>query len=376
MIIEQILYENNRFNGNTSLGNKAQCVMVFGCRQLIEDNSVFDDIREIYPSAYIMGCSTAGEIQDNYITDGRLNLTAVHFEKSQAVFGKVEISNDCNFYELGEKLASSIDRTDLKHIFLLTDGVNMNGSKLVEGIKSTIGSDIPITGGLAGDGLDFAKTAVIANDYAQDKIIVFAAFYGKIKSGCASFGGWDTFGIERVVTKSKDNILYEIDNKPALDIYREYLGEKAKGLPASGLRFPMSFRYKNSQDSFVRTMLDIDEKSNSMIFRADIPEGALCKLMKSNTYNLIDAAKTVTERSLKMLSCKKTELAVVVSCVGRKALLKQRTDEEIENVREILGKDTVITGYYSYGEIGPARENAKCEMHNQTMTVTLFSEID
>ncbi len=374
MIIEQVLYTNNRFNGNALLGDKAQWVLAFGDRKLIEDNSVFDEIRSIYPSAYIMGCSTAGEIQDNYITDGQLNLTAIHFEKSHAVFGKIEIIEGCNFYELGEKLAESIEKTDLKHVFLLTDGVNINGSKLVEGIKNIIGSNVPITGGLAGDGFDFAQTAVIANDYSRDKIIVYAAFYGKIKSGCAACGGWDTFGIERVVTKSEDNILYEIDNKPALDIYKEYLGEKAKDLPGSGLRFPMSFRLKNSQDSVIRTMLDIDEKNNSMIFRADIPQGSLCKLMKANNYTLVDAAKTAAESALKMLSLEKAELAVVVNCVGRRVVLKQRTEEEIENIRGILGDETVVTGYYSYGEIGPARENAECEMHNQTMTITLLSE--
>jgi hypothetical protein len=376
MIIQQLLYENNNFLGNILPENKAQWVLVFGCRELIENNYIFDEIRKLYPCAYIMGCSTAGEIQDNYVTDHKLNITAVQLEKSHAVFEKIEIESNRSFFEVGENLALSIDKVDLKHIFLLTDGININGSSLIEGMKSILGVEIPITGGLAGDGLDFAKTAILANDYAKENIIVFACFYGKIKTGCAAYGGWNPFGIERVVTKSKDNILYEIDSKSALDVYKEYLGEKAKDLPASGLRFPFSFRHNDSENHVVRSVLDIDEENGSMIFRADIPQGALCNLMKSNTYTLIDAAKTATVRSLKMLSKEKTELAIVVSCIGRKTILKQRIDEEIENIRDILGENSVITGYYSYGEIGPAKENAECEMHNQTMSITLLSETD
>lgn len=376
MKIEQLLYSDNGFNKTAELGKEANLVLLFGSRNHIENNALFDMIRNMYPTAYIMGCSSSGEIQDNYITDGHLNLTAVKFEKSQTVFGSVRITDSCDFFNIGVKIASNIEKNELRHLFILTDGININGSKLVNGIKSIIGTEIPLTGGLAGDGADFVKTAVIANSYSEENIIVYAAFYGNIKTGCASYGGWDTFGIERIVTKSVDNIVYEINSKPALNLYKEYLGEKADDLPASGLRFPMAIRHKNSDDIFVRTMLDINEENNSIIFRSDVPEGSYCKLMKSNTYNLIGAAKTATELSVKMLSGSKTELAVIVSCFGRKFLLKQRTDEEAEYVRDILGDDTVITGYYSYGEIGPAKENSPCEMHNQTMTVTLFSEID
>lgn len=375
MIIEQLFYNNHRFNKAPMLSH-ADLVIIFGCRKLIEDNTIFDQIRKMYPTAYLMGCSTAGEIQEDFITEDLLNLTAVWFEKAYVKCGSIDISNDNSYFDVGKTLASSIEQNELKHIFILTDGVNMNGSKLLEGMKSVIGTEIPITGGLSGDGNDFFKTAVIANHYAKDRLIVYAAFYGDIKTGCSAYGGWDTFGIERIVTKSQDNILYELDSKPALDIYKKYLGDKASELPASGLRFPMSFRYKDSKESIVRSMLDIDEETNSMIFRADIPQGSLCKLMKSNTYNLIDAAKIAVERSQKMLASQNAELAIIISCVGRKVVLKQRTEEEIESIRDLLGKKSIITGYYSYGEIGPAKEKSECEMHNQTMTVTLFSEYD
>ncbi len=375
MKTEQLLFKNGSFNFETKLGEIADWVLVFGDRSLVEDKNIFDKIRKMYPKAYIMGCSSSGEIQDDFVSDGLLNVTAVKFEKSNAIFGQIYINDSCDFYEIGAEIAKKVERNGLKHIFILTDGVNMNGSRLVDGIKSVIGQNVPLTGGLAGDGANFLKTAVIANDYAKEKIIVYAAFYGDIKTGYASFGGWDTFGIERTVTKSKDNVLYEIDFKPALNLYKEYLGEKAKELPTSGLRFPLAFRHKNSDDIFVRSVLDVDEKSKSLIFRADIPEGAFCKLMKSNFNNLVSGSKKATELSLKMLEGQNAELAVVISCFGRKFLLKQRADEEIENIRDVLGGKAIITGFYSYGEIGPAKENSSCEMHNETITITLFSEM-
>lgn len=374
MKTEQLLYENGKFNKTSNLKEKCNWALVFGDRNLIEKKEIFDEIRKLYPSAYIMGCSTAGEIQENYITDKCLNVTGVNFERSHVVCNSIEITKDISDYELGALLATKIDKTGLKHVFILTDGINIDGSKFISGLTNVIGDNIPITGGLSGDNSEFIRTSLIANTYAKDKIVVYAAFYGDIKIGYSANGGWNTFGIERVITKADNNIIYEFDFKPALNIYKKYLGELAKKLPVSGYRFPLSIRHPNTNDSFVRSLVDIDEENKSIIVGGYVPEGAYCRLMKSNTYNLIDATKIATENSLKMLSTKNAELAIVISCCGRRAVLKQRIDEEVENIQNTLGKNIIITGFYSYGEIGHSNKNSKCEMHNQTMTITLFSE--
>lgn len=374
MRTEQLIFANNQFDKRPTLGDSAQWVLVFGSRKLIEDHMIFESIRSMYPKAYIMGCSSAGEIQENYVSDSQLNVTAIHLEKSTAIFGKIEIQKESDFFDLGSQLIDSLDKEDLKHVFLLTDGVNVNGSRLVEGMRAGTEGTISITGGLAGDGTDFIKTAVIANDYAKENIIVYVALYGGIQSGCASYGGFDTFGIERVVTKSKGNVLYEIDSQPVLDLYKEYLGDMAQQLPASALRFPLSFRYDNSEDSFVRTVVGIDESEKSLIFCADIPQNSHCMLMKSNVYNLINGAKIAAQLSQESLNTEKVDLAIVISCVGRKIILQQRTDEEVETIRDLIGDKATLTGYYSYGEIAPYQKDSICEMHNQTMTITFFSE--
>lgn len=376
MKINQMTYLENQFTGQHNLGEKAQWVLVFGSSELIKSSMIFDKIREFFPKGYIMGCSTSGEIYETQVNVNSLSITAVQLEKSEIFFQSYDLNQNPNqkdFYETGKHIMDGIQKEDLKHIFILSEGLNINGSRLVEGMKS-IPQDIPITGGLAGDGTDFKETFILCNDYGKPNQIVIAAIYGKLRTGYASFGGWDTFGIERLVTKAKDNILYEMDGKPALDLYKEYLGEKSKDLPASALLFPLGVRGENSSESYVRTILGINEENKSLVFAGDIPVNSYCRLMKANSNNLIAGSMKAAEFSSETFQENQVELAILVSCVGRKLVLKQRTEEEIEVVREVVGDKTAITGFYSYGEIAPYKKDSACGFHNQTMTITLLSE--
>lgn len=206
--------------------------------------------------------------------------------------------------------------------------------------------------------------------------------YGKhISVGYGSLGGWDSFGPEREITRSDGNVLFDLDGKPALDLYRHYLGEHAAGLPATGLLFPLSLRYSDREDSaqkpaggVVRTILGIDEAAKSMTFAGDMPRGGYVRLMKANFDRLIDGASDAARISVEPLQGQTAQLALLISCVGRKLVLNQRVEEEVESVREVVGAKAVLTGFYSYGEISPHKKGAACELHNQTMTITTFRE--
>ncbi|MCP4756795.1 MAG: hypothetical protein GY866_38525, partial [Proteobacteria bacterium] len=199
--------------------------------------------------------------------------------------------------------------------------------------------------------------------------------YGEqLEVGFASLGGWDSFGPERLITRSEGNVLYELDGKSALALYRKYLGDHAAGLPATGLLFPLSLRSPESEDGLVRTILSINEEDQSLTFAGDVPEGIYCRLMKANFDRLIDGAIGAAKVSFEAIGSSSPDLALLISCVGRKMVLNQRVEEEIEGAREILGKRTVLTGFYSYGEISPFSPRARCTLHNQTMTITTFSE--
>jgi hypothetical protein len=123
----------------------------------------------------------------------------------------------------------------------------------------------------------------------------------------------------------------------------------------------------------VRTVLAIDETSSAMTFAGDIPQGSKAQLMRANTDDLVDGAKTAADNALTDLSSD-PQLAILVSCVGRKLLMKQRTEEEVEVVRDVLGERSSVTGFYSYGELAPIQKGKPCDLHNQTMTITLIGE--
>ncbi len=328
-----------------------------------------------YPQALSIGCSTAGEILGKEVLDHTVALTAVQFEKTKIKLVDVDLEvHDMDSFKIGNKISEALNAKDLRHIFVLSDGLEVNGAELVSGLRSNLDELVSLTGGLAGDGPNFDNTYVVYNNQIASRKVVALGLYGEdLKIGCASRGGWDSFGIERLVTKSNKNILYELDGEPALDLYKSYLGDKAKDLPGSGLLFPLSMRDKNQETPLVRTILGINEEEKSLTFAGNIPEGSYVRLMKANIDRLINGAEESA------VTCQNStdndpQLAFLISCIGRRLVLKQLVEEELEAVSDQLGDNTYITGFYSYGEIAPFDKFSRCELHNQTMSITTFAE--
>lgn len=357
------------------LGDRAQLALLFGGRPLVENPALLAEVKRAYPAARLLGCSTAGEICGTEVSDDALVVTAVAFHKNTIQGVDVQLAAGEDGYQAGCRLAGLLPRDGLRHVFVLCDGLHVNGSKLVAGMVENLPPHVTLTGGLAGDGDRFSSTCVVWDDIVKKDSVVALGFYGEhLKVGYGSLGGWDSFGPERLITRSRGNILYELDGHNALQLYKKYLGEHARELPASGLLFPLSIRVSADQPPVVRTILAIDERDQSLVFAGDVPEGVSSRLMKANFDRLIDGAVGAAETSQAPLGSSPAELAILISCVGRKLVLKQRVEEEVEGVREVLGEKPVLTGFYSYGEISPFTPGAKCELHNQTMTITTFLE--
>ncbi len=358
-----------------NVDSDVQLMLIFGATKFFRDSSWLNGVRKNYPNTWLMGCSTAGEIFDTQVNDDSLTFTAIKFEHTTVHALKKEMQQTGASYEIGANLAKSLPQERLKHVFVLSDGVSVNGSELVAGLKEFLPTNISVTGGLAGDGSRFKETYVLLNDTSTTNTVAIMGFYGeRLNVGYGSLGGWDPFGPERLITLSKGNVLYELDGQSALELYKKYLGEHAADLPASGLLYPLSLRKDNLDTPVVRTILSIDETEQSMTFAGDIPQGYYARLMKANFNRLIDGAAGAAKTSALTLNSIPAQLAILISCVGRKMVLKQRIEEEVEAVREVIGNQSVLTGFYSYGEISPFTPNAKCELHNQTMTITAFSE--
>lgn len=376
MTIAQFLYKDNNWAELQNQGiEQPNFVLCFGQRELIEKGPQLDFIRSKYPDTTILSASTAGEISNESVEEGTIVATAVQFKSSSVKTCSVNLKDFKNSYVAGLELIKDFNKEQLKFVFVISDGNLVNGSELVEGINEILGKNIPVAGGLAGDSANFNKTIVGLNDDLNEGNIVAMGFYGeKLQVGFGSKGGWGQFGPERTITKSHDNILEEIDDRNALDLYKLYLGDEAKDLKRSSFYFPLSIIDGQTDNAIVRTILSIDEEKKTMTFAGNMPKGSKVRLMKSNTDNLLQAATEATANSIENLE-EENILSILISCVGRKEVLNKRLEEELEAAHEgIQNKKPTFTGFYSYGEIAPFEGFLKCQLHNQTMTVTTFTE--
>ncbi|MHB8585663.1 MAG: FIST signal transduction protein [Thermoplasmatota archaeon] len=353
----------------------ADVVLVFGSPEAMREAQPWADLKATYAGAHTFGCSTAGEIADTEVTDGDMVATAVKFASTKIQIASALVQPGEDSEVVGRRLAASLPAQGLRHVLVLSDGQRVNGSKLASGLRAGLPPEVAVTGGLAGDGARFEHTLVVADGPPVEGRVAVMGLYGdRVHVGFGSLGGWDSFGPSRRVTSSKGNVLYELDGQPALALYKKYLGEDAKKLPATGLLYPLSVQMEGSPRELVRTILGVDEASQSLTFAGDIPQGSHARLMKANFDRLVDGAMGAARACSDSLGDAPSELALLISCVGRKLVLKQRIEEEVEAVRETLGPKPVMTGFYSYGEICPSAPNASCELHNQTMTITTIRE--
>lgn len=350
-------------------------VLLFGGRAAMTAPQPVADLRARFPGAILVGCSTAGEMLDTEVSDEGLVATVLSFDSTRVALAAECAATPDSSAEIGARLAAKLDSPGLRHLLVFADGIAVNGSELVRGLEAKLPAGVSITGGLAGDGVRFTETVVLCGETLARAGVVAVGFYGdRLRVGYGSLGGWDPFGPERRITRSRGNVLYELDSRPALELYRLYLGEHAAGLPATGLLFPLSLRSGEGEAGRVRTMVGFDEDAGSLTFVGDIPQGHRARLMRANLDRLIDGAAGAATTTLSGLLGAPAELALLISCVGRRMILNQRVEEEVEAVRQVLGPLPALAGFYSYGEIAPGVPNARCELHNQTMTITAFAE--
>src|SRR5919106_6073906 len=350
-------------------------VFVFGARPLLQAGQLVEELRSSFKGAAILGCSTSGEIVGDSVVDDSVIATAVDFEQTRLQTASVTLAETKSSYAVGEELARQLNDASLRHVFVVSDGLNVNGSDLARGLASGVSHGVSITGGLSGDGTQFAETWVIADDAEGSQHVAAVGLYGdQLRVGYGSMGGWKPFGPLRTITRAEANVLYELDGHSALDLYKTYLGDHADQLPGSALLFPIVVTETQGGDGVVRTVLSVSEQDKSMTFAGDIPQGGTAQFMKTNVDDLVDGATDAAEASLTGLGGKRPELALLVSCVGRKLVMKQRIEEEIEAIRGIFGADAKIAGFYSYGELCPFSQGGECRLHNQTMTITALAE--
>lgn len=357
-------------------GMKFQILLLFTSTKILKSTDIHKQVRQKFPDGDLIGCSTSGEIGEG-VDDDSITLLGLAFTQSPVRIASVPIKNSAESLSAGENMAQQLIADDLAGVFVLLPGVNVNGSKFTQGLKNILPGTISISGGLAGDGLNFQETLTLYNDEVSPyQAIAFGIYGDRIKIQSGSRGGWKPFGPLRRVTKAEDNILYELDGKSALSLYKEYLGEKAADLPSSGLLYPFAIMDTEKQNAvgLIRTILDIDEENGSLILAGDLSVGQQVCLMHANTDELVDGAERAAEEARGIVSDISDHAIICVSCVGRKILMGDDTEDELDAVREVFGNDIPVTGFYSYGEICRFQDTGEPELHNQTMTITYIYE--
>ena len=361
----------------TALDGPQSLVLVFGASEFASEQRPFDELAAAFPDAVIAGCSTSGEMTDAQVHDASISVAVARFAHTRLKLAVTEVSGPADSGAAGERLAAQLcGEPDLCAVFVLSDGLCVNGTPLVAALARHLPPGVTITGGLAGDGDRFVSTWVLARGVPRRQHISAVGFYGqRLQIGLGCDGGWKDFGPERRITRSEGNVLFELDGKPALDLYKDYLGQLAQGLPGTALLFPLSIRRPESTATpVVRTILGVDESRRSLTFAGDVPQGWVGRLMRTSDDGLIGSAAVAVAQATQGLSARSDALVVSVSCVGRRLVLGERTDEEVETIVAGSPQGSAHVGFYSYGEISPGVDGGASELHNQTMTVTVFSE--
>lgn len=352
-------------------------IIVFGALSYFESPNLANTLRELAPSCALIGCSTAGEIAVDRVYDGSCIVTAIKFSDTPVKAVTTEITSMSDSFAAGERLGQALEPENLSGVILLGTGVAINGSALVAGLESSLPKGVSISGGLAADAGAFKQTWTLGPAGTSDKHLVAVGLYGdNINLSYGTFAGWEPFGPARKVTRCDGNVLYELDGASALEVYKRYLGDYAKDLPGSGLLFPFAMlNSEHEKHGIFRTILAIDEEQGSLTLAGDIDPNGYLELMHSSTEKLINGAETAAKTAKKNHAQAPDEsLAILVSCIGRKLVMGDRIDEEVEAVADTLGKTATITGYYSNGEIAGTEFHPECRLHNQTMTITWISE--
>lgn len=375
-IVQAVLRDVDTVTSNLGefLAVSPHLMLVFGSATWLR--ALAGPLAEQFPGIHRLGCSTAGEISAHGVSDDSCVLTAVHFDAAQLQSASTVLRSMEDSYAAGERLAQQLPQRGLRAVLVLGQGVDINGSAMIAGMTAVLGESVLITGGLAGDGAAFKETFVLDATGVFNNRIACVGLYGEhLNVTHGSFGGWMPFGPARKVTRCANNVLLELDGEPALEVYKRYLGEHAKDLPASGLLFPFAMLGRDHTEvGLIRTILAVNDDQGSLTLAGDIDPQGYLRLMHASTDALVDGAEAAAQAARGMVAQPGQGLALLVSCVGRKLVMGGRVEEEVEAVLDVLCQGTVLAGFYSYGEISPFTGEVSCKLHNQTMTISYLTE--
>jgi hypothetical protein len=356
------------------LDSERTMVLVFAAATFVTQPARMIELAAAYPRSAMIGCSTAGEIDQTEVRDGSITVAVVQFERTRVRQAEARIETPADAYAAGARIAAELMSPELRAVLVLAPGTSVNGSALVSGLNVRLPAHLIVTGGLAGAGDRADPTWVVASGRIEPRHVVAVGLYGEhVRASHGSGGGWDPFGAERVVTRAKGTVLLELDNRPALALYKELLGDRAVELPASARRFPLLLRAaKDEEHGVARAVIGVDEAAQSLTLAAEVPVGWHARVMHVEPERLIQGAQAAGGAASARFEG--PVLCIAISCVGRRLVLGDASAREAEAALDALPVGTAQVGFYAHGEIAPYA-SARCSLHNELITLIVVGEI-
>lgn len=341
---------------------KPSAVIVFAS-VFFEPKKVSVGINEATGGVPVFGCSSSGEIINDLSKSKTVAVMVIASDTISFAAAAAEGPNPDGFM-LGQKIAKLVKEvageTPLKAMLMLTDSLTMNGGDAVRGAVEGMGPNVPIIGGAAGDDFQFIKTFQYVNSGTYSGSIAGMGLGGEgLALGLGARHGWMPIGLPMEVTRANGPVLYEVSGRPAVSVYEEYFEKKAEDLRKQPLAqvaitYPLGIKIEGRDEYLLRDPLTVGE-DGSITCSAEIPEGSKIRLMIGSRDRAIDAAKYAAERLMDDFKAQTASPKAVIAfnCIAREKLYSGRANEEIAEVRRIIGMDVPLIGFYTYGEIGP-----------------------
>jgi hypothetical protein len=350
-----------------------------------DQHSLLRTVRENTGGAPLSGCSAEGTIGGDDADESNFSVVVmvISSEKLRWRNGLVTgLSGDPR--AVGQRVAQSLSSdlgADAVGLFVFPDGTTVNFDRLFAGLEMNLPSDrfLPIWGGGAGDNLALVQTYQYCDDEITSDGVAYALLSGEAKASWDIGIGYIPIGSERTVTRSKGNVIYEIDGKPALEVLQEYMPGRA--LAEDWRRYAISCvlclrapSYMKDEDEYiVRTILSVDETEGSATVQTEVPEGTSVWMSSRDQEKVTVGLDRVADRIKEELGDNQPNLVFHFDCCSRGKLMFR--DQEklriLKQFRQAVGPEVPWAGFHTYGEIGPVgRHNC---YHNQTAVVLALS---
>jgi hypothetical protein len=333
---------------------------------------ILQHIQNAFPGIELIGGTTNGEIS-----------SILEFQQDSLVL-MLFASNEVEIHSgIGREASKNphlaaqqaIEQAKAKSAFLpqlcltFPESLTTNGVLILEGLKQSLGQDIPIIGGITADDYTFKKTYQFFHGEVLTDSVPVLLFSGKLLLGHGVASGWTPISQSSQVTKVDGNVVYEIDEQRALDFYQHYLGKEG---------FAVNFAihalavFEDQDHFYMRAPKGYDQKSGSVTFFSDIPEQAIVQITDVNRENILSACKTSLKNAIAHYPGVEPTAALLISCAARRRILGTQTRKEYQLVKTHLSEVLPCCGFYAYGEIAPLVAKGKTQFHNKTFVTLLI----